>query len=403
MNSERSTKNNGEEADSFKKSIKLIDINNIKEDTINLFKRIKKTRYFVFVCILTIVLIIITITILSILPKTSIIGIKVYSQAVNFTIPNNNDGNKTISLSNTSSLWTSSIKINNFQPFKIVIDSFLPPIKNLTFKNPLIISPDLYNSHILISSLKPNISLQEIKCAPGANISFSCSEKNIFKIQIDDSKNILFLRYSLADSVTVLLQECKVLDILNNDLTEYFNKSITLKLHDYSKSINFKGENGAITATFKDSELLNKSNTLIYKQKISNLNFFKKMSQKGRIHKKSLIDSISIIRSFPFDDSKFKFTESNEIELECKPNRFYINSLKKNDKNFEIYAQGKFNSFKIVRGIREAEMIPAYISFIIQNPIFSLLIAWIAWIVSTILPLIYRRSIIMLKEKNEIE
>ncbi|MGH7453466.1 MAG: hypothetical protein ACRENG_19105, partial [bacterium] len=112
----------------------------------------------------------------------------------------------------------------------------------------------------------------------------------------------------------------------------------------------------------------------------------------------STIDSIWVSRNFPLDSVSFKSRDPGDLELAAEPNRFVLYDLSETAGGFKARAQGRLRSLTVGRGELKSELVPKYLSLVTQNPTVSLLITWVGWVVTVLIPLILKFKT---KPKNE--
>ncbi|MFQ5823327.1 MAG: CHAT domain-containing protein [bacterium] len=332
---------------------------------------------------------VITFFILSVLPKSTVIEMDVFAKRISFSLPPEITRGEEVPLL-YSGLWTKSISIEKFHPIELTIDSLFAPIESSGFQNPLIITPDPLNGRVTFNSKSADISLQEIICDSASIVSFHLDDEDLF-IEIQESSNDPYLSMSFGDYTNIAVQACTVRDGANNDFTQLFRNPVTVRLHDFSRSLNLQGEKGnLITIIAKAKAETEEPTQFILEERVSNLDFSKNIFQNFKTIRQSTVDSIFVKRNFPLDNPVFLSSGAGELEVIADPNKFIIFDLSQTDNLLKLTAQGRLKSLKIGRGALMSEMVPGYLSLITRHPITLVLITWIGWLLIVLRPFVLR-------------
>ncbi len=339
---------------------------------------------------------VLTFLILSVLPKSTAIEIEVFAKRVSFDLPPTIPQGEEVSLLH-SGIWSKRVDVERFRPFELTFDNLLTPAGNRLFQNSLTFTPKPLNSRVTFISHSSDISLQDVICDSASRISIEQEEGNVV-LEVNESSSAPYQKLSFGEHLTISIQECTVTDSSNSDFTALFSDAVTLRLNDFSRSLNLYGDYGNLYASIQVTESESAEPTqFILEELVNNLEFAKTIDIEKNIHQ-STIDSIFIKRSFPFDHIARRSEVPGDLEVKAEPNRFIIYELLRNTHSLKVTAQGRPKSFRIGRGELMPEMVPSYLSLITQHPLTSLLITWLGWLLAILSPLI-PKTIKKIKEK----
>ncbi len=335
----------------------------------------------VFYSIATLVFVLISFLILSVIPKSTVIDMNIFSRTVQFTIPPEIRNIQRVSLLH-SSIWAKSVKIENFRPITLSIDSFYPQTDGRNFINPLKISPKPLNGRVTFYSSKSDISVQEVFCYSASKVSLR-RQPGTISFEIKGSTHAPVQKLSFNETVGISVQECTVTDAAQNDFTAIFRDSVMIKLQVISNSLNVLGEQGELDINIETAQLENATPVLFMtRQIVRDLDFSKRSYESGKLYKESTIDSITTKRNFPLEDFHFNSEKDGSLALASKPSIFEIGKLTEFGTSLRIQAHGRFKSFKIGQGAVMRELVPEYLSFITENPKSSVFFTSIMWMVT---------------------
>jgi hypothetical protein len=325
------------------------------------------------------------------------IEIDVFAQKVSFSLPPEINAGEEVPVL-YSALWTSLISIEDFQPIELTIDSLFVLNKNQGFNNSLKISPDpSENGRVTFCSPLSALSIQEVISDSGSTISLQRDGESLY-FEIEKSSQNPSQRLSFGEYVQLSVEGCTVIDGAGRNLNDIFSNSVRLKLHRVSRSLIIRGDNGQIYTTIaRDQSGSSDRAQFIMEQRIQNLDFTKEVYQPAKIFKRSTIDSIFVKRNFPLDSLSFKSHDPGDLELAPEPNQFIIYNLSEFENALRVRAQGRFTSMKIGQGVMRRELVPTYFSLIAKHPTTSLVITWLGWVLTVLVPLIMN---VMAKRKN---
>lgn len=275
-----------------------------------------------------------------------------------------------------------SVKIENFRPITLSIDSFYPQTDGRNFINPLKISPKPLNGRVTFYSSKSDISVQEVFCYSASKVSLR-RQPGTISFEIKGSTHAPVQKLSFNEIVGISVQECTVTDAAQNDFTAIFRDSVMIKLQVISNSLNVLGEQGELDINIETAQLENATPVLFMtRQIVRDLDFSKRSYQSGKLYKESTIDSITTKRNFPLEDFHFNSEKDGSLALASKPSIFEIGKLTEFGTSLRVHAHGKFKSFKIGQGAVMRELVPEYLSFITENPKSSVFFTSIMWMVT---------------------
>lgn len=330
----------------------------------------------------------ITFLILAVLPKSTVIEIDVFAKKLGFATPTENSEEKVALLH--AGLLTSGLSLEKCQPIKLTLLALTAAGGNRPFDNPVTIAPDPFNGRITFLSAAANISLQEVVAAAGSHVSLQHHHES-FNLAVQQSPETLYLKLSFGEDVKILLQACTVVDGAGRDLTLLFGDTVAAKIHEVGRSPRVRGHNGELEISIKrEANKTGERAQFLLEQPMESLDFFKNVFQGNKVLLQSTIDSIFVSRNFPLDSVIFKSRDPGDLELTAEPNRFVIYDLSETVHGFEVRAQGRLRSLTIGRGELKMELVPKYLSLITQNRTVSLLITWMAWVITVLIPLILK-------------
>ena len=349
-------------------------------------KKAQKRSFAVLFILASLIFGLICFMILAVAPKSSVIALDVYAKRISFSLfPESSDEEIPLLY---SGIWTNSISIESFQPIKLDIDEQTTSINN--FKNPITITPKSPEGRVIFSSSHPDISLQEIIADSGSNIMLHLDDENLI-FEIRNSSTILYQAMSVGEHLDIFVQDCIVTDALANDLTQKFNSSIEVKLLDISRYIKVPGNNNNLISIVKKPEFeADEVTQFVIEEIVCDVEFTKDIHQNFKMIKQSTIDSIFITRNFPLINLAFRSKGIGDLQIEAEPNRFLIYDLSRIDNSLRVSAQGRLKSIKVGQGALMSEMVPGYLAFITQHPVFSVFITFLAWFLTIISPIIFK-------------
>jgi hypothetical protein len=350
--------------------------------------KISKPSFTILFAIATIIFGLIAFIILSVIPKSTVIGIDVYAKRVSFSLLAESSGEEVPLL--YSGIWTNSISVENFQTISLNLDAEFMKSQNYTLHNPITIMPNSINGRVTFQSSAPDMSLQEVISDSGSIVSLQLNDENIV-FEIQKSTTNPFELLSLGEYVTIFAQECTVTDELKHDLTQQFFIATPAKLQDISRSIHIQGQNGALVTIIDDTtEASEEPMQFILEELVENLKFTKAIHQNFRTIEQSTIDSVVITRNFPLNDMTFKSKGTGDLQIETAPNRFLIYDFSRIDNSLRVKARGRLKNFKVGQGSLMREMVPGYLAFITHHPTTSLLITVVGWLITILGPIILK-------------
>jgi hypothetical protein len=331
--------------------------------------------------LLTVFFAAITFLILAVLPKSTVLEANVFAKKLSFSLPAENGEEKVALLH--SGLLTNAVSIEKCQPIELT----LLALASRSVANPVTITPNPAGGKISFVSSSNNISLQEVMAAAGSYVRLQHHGES-FMLAIQQSPATLYLTLSFDEEVGILLEACSVADGAGRDLTPLFGDTVRAKIHDVARSPRVKGRRGEIEISMKRKT--GEAAQFLLEQPVENVDFFKNVFQGNKVIPQSAIDSIFVSRNFPLDSAGFKSRDAGDLELAAEPNRFTIYDLSETASGFKTRAQGRFRSLKVGRGELRSELVPKYLSLITQNPTVSLLVTWLGWVVTVLIPLILK-------------
>jgi len=328
----------------------------------------------------------VTFVILAVLPKSAVMEINVFAQGLSFSLPAAS-GEENVSLL-YSGLWTESLSLEKFMPIKLNVASLATANTKPPFASPITFTPEPLNGRITFLSEAEHISLQELICADSSQVSLQHRDGNLH-LTIQQSPETPYARLSFEEEVGVLVQACGVVDASGRDLGQLFNDTVRVQLHDIYRSLRVQGQNGALKINARRETNADTVQFLV-QQPVVDLDFTKQLFQGTRTIPQPTIDSIVVSRNFPLTNFISASPTAGELELTPKPNRFLINDLLAIAHGFEVRAQGRFTSMTIGRGNLKEDLVPGYLSFITENQTASLLMTWLGWVVTVVVPLVFQ-------------
>jgi len=328
----------------------------------------------------------ITFVILAVFPKSTVMEIDVFAQGLSFSLPAEN-GEEYVSLL-YSGLWTESLSLENFQPVKWNVASLATANTKPPFASPITFTPEPLNGRITFLSEAAHISLQELVCADSSRMSLQHRDRNLH-LTIQQSPEAPYARLSFEEEVDVLVQACRVMDVSGRDLSQLFNDTVRVKLHDIYRSLRVQGQNGKLKINARRETNADTVQFLV-QQPVFDLDFTKQLFQGTRTIPQPTIDSIAVSRNFPLTNFVQKSPMGSNIELTPEPNRFLIYDLLAIAHGFKVRAQGRFTSMTIGRGDLQEDLVPGYLSFITEHQTASLMMTWLGWVLTVLIPLILK-------------
>jgi hypothetical protein len=329
----------------------------------------------------------ITFAVLSAVPKSTMIELEVFARRVSFSLPPEIGNGEEIPLL-YSALWASAISLKNFQPIELRLDSLETMAAGAAFNNPLTISAEPGEGRMTFLSTVSAFSLQDAVCDSGSKISFVREGKSLY-LEVKTSSQAPRQTLSFGAHVEVSVQACKVVDGAQRELTPMFSRPVKMKLHDLSRALTVAGENGELQTSIKEAPAEGEDGALfIPRQLVQALAFSKNVYHYGEMIGVSTIDSISVKRNFPLPSAAFASRDFGDLEVAPEPNRFMIYDLSESGEGLKVRAQGRLRSLQIGRGALRSELVPKYFAVITENPMTSVMITSLGWIMTVIVPLI---------------
>ncbi len=333
-----------------------------------------------------------TFVLLNVIPKSTIIDLEIFAQSANFSLPAH-ESEETVPLLQ-SGLWAQEVSIENFQPLQMTLNA-LGGSNASAISNPISIRTASRNGKVTFMAAVENLSVQELTCAVGGKVNLRRRPGNL-QIDIQQSSPAPQLILSVAGDLDLWIQDCTVTDGAGHDLTPLFADTVRVELHELSRSLQVAGQNGKLLLNANSNS--KEETQFLVEQLVENLAFSKNIYRGADILPQSTIDSISISRNVPLDNLSFKSRNAGDLELAAEPNRFAIYNLSEIGNGFKLRAQGRLQSLTIGRDAAQQELVPGFLSFITQNPTTSVLITWLGWVATVVVPLlIHFRN----KNKNE--
>lgn len=352
------------------------------------YQKIYKPSFAILFAVASLIFGLIAFIILSVIPKSTVIGIDVYARHVSCSLLAESSGAEVPLL--YSGIWTHSISVENFQPISLNLDAEFMKSQNYTFQNPITITPNSINGRVTFRSSAPNLSLQDVLSDSGSIVSMQLNDEE-FIIEIQKSKSDPSQVLSLGEQVDITVQQCYVTDDLKHDLTRQFNLAIPVRLQDISRSVQIQGQNGNLLSIIEDTSMTSKEPTqFIREEMVENLKFTKAIYQNFRAIEQSTVDSLVVTRNFPLDNMTFKSKGTGDLQIEAAPNRFLIYELSRVGNSLRVNAQGRLKSLKVGQGALMSEMVPGYLAFITHHPTTSILITILGWLITIFGPIILK-------------
>lgn len=333
----------------------------------------------------TIIFLTLIILIILILPKYSVIELDVFAKQVNFSLLSQAGDDEEIPLIH-SGLWTGRLHLENFDQFEINISSIISPMAEFSIQNPIRICPNSSTSRINFSGMGEDVSVQELFSYSPEKLTYKI-EDGCLSIRIQDNRTNLFQTIGLNEKTIIEVQDCSVYDNKNLDLTSFFNQPVILKLHPLSRSLILSGVKKKLGLTLEN---VTEDYLFIFNQQVQDVDFNKQVLQHTNSDRLPTIDSIFVKRKLPYDKITFKNRGLSSLDLEARPNKFLLFELSKQGDFIKFSAQGKFRFLKIGRGMLKQDMVPYFISLIINHPALSILISFLGWLIPIIVPIIFK-------------
>jgi hypothetical protein len=308
---------------------------------------------------------------LNVIPKSTIVDLEIFSQSASFSLPAA-EHEEAVPLLH-SGVWARAVRIESFQPLQMTLIT-LGGANGSMPSNPISITPLSVNSRVTFVAPAENLSMQEIACANGS------------EIDIHQSSPAPRLVLSLIETLGLCLQDCRVADGAGHDLTPLFADTVSVELHELSRSLQVAGQNGKLLLSATSDSM--EETQFLVEQLVENLTFSKSILKGVDILPQSTIDSVSVSRNLPLANLSFKSRDAGDLELTAKPNRFAIYNLSAPRHGFKLRAQGRLRRLTIGRGAAQQELVPGFLAFITHNPMTSVFITWLGWVATVAVPLI---------------
>ena len=234
-------------------------------------------------------------------------------------------------------------------------------------------------------------------CGSGSTVSVERDEDNLH-FEIQGSAQPPYQSLSFGEYVSVAVQECSVIDGEQRDLSQLFSAPTKLKLHNVSRALAIAGAGGELHSTVKRAPLdADGQAQFILEQLAENVDFTTARYRRTGTSKRSSVDSIHVRGKFPIENRSFVSRAPGDLEVTPEPNRFVIYDLSESGNGLRLRAQGKLNSLKVGQEEVYEELVPGYITLITKHPTVTLLITWLGWLVTVLVPFVVNY---FLKRKN---
>ncbi len=341
---------------------------------------------------------VITFFILAEIPKSTIIETEVFARRVSFAFTPEVVSGQEISLLR-SGFWAQKAILENFQAFELRVDSLRAPQTSFAWANPVTISPQLRNGRVSFYSPLSDLSLQDVVCDSGSNVSIGREEASL-SFQIRQSSQPPQLSLSLGENVRMTTQGCRVMDGAGRDLTPFFENEVIARLPALSRALNVQGRDGALGATVDSVESEEGERIeFLLSQRVQNLHFMRDEYVLGGKVAHSTIDSITIKKNQLLAVANFKSQELGDLEITAEPNRFVLDELSEDGKFLKARALGRLKSLQIGRGVKD-ELVPKYLSLIAHHPAVSVTMTWVGWFLTVVLPVLLKAKF---GRKNDVD
>lgn len=338
----------------------------------------------VFFVLMTLVFAGFTVAILTIIPRSTAVELEATTGRLSFSLPEGNDAAGHSLL--YSSLWTDTLSIAEFQQIELNVISFENENPRRAFKNPLRFSPASRNARIVFHSNKPDISVQELFCSSGSRLTFQKSDK-VLSLEIQDSSRPAYATLSFGELLSLSLQACHILDANGENLDQYFNRPIQVRLHELSRSLSVVGREEGLSLDLAMNHAAADSLQMLFRQTISSVDFFKTIILPGNTVRQSTIDHLVVQRNFPLESQEFKSRSAGDLEVRSEPDDFILYDLFLTGAGLRARLGANLSSLKVSQGAISAELVPGFLSFITKNPTTSIIITWLGWILTIFIPL----------------
>lgn len=348
-------------------------------------KPVTKRHAFIYI-LLTLLFGALTFVILS-ARKSTLMALEVFAGRISFELPPAVPRGEEVPLLQ-SALWANAAVVQNSQPVQLRLDSLDLLGAGAGFKNPLRIIPEPGEGKITFRAIDTELSLQEAVCDSGSQIGF---ERRGDRLNIEVKKSCAppYQKFSFDARLEISVQDCRVVDAAGRDLTSRFGWPVRVKLHDMSRALTIAGVNGALQSSLiKSLPAGAEQMQFVVQRHVRNLAFAQTVYQNGEFTEVSTVDSLAVKSGFPVTDAAFSSRRDGKPDIVPEPNHFLIDELLETAAGLQVRAQGRLRSLKIVRGLERRELVPKYLNAITENPTTSVLITWMGWIITVVVPLV---------------
>ncbi|HEX9653919.1 MAG TPA: hypothetical protein VGA99_09415 [bacterium] len=326
----------------------------------------------------------VTFAILTVVPKSTVVELDVHAQRVSFFLPEAADTGALSLL--YSSLWTDMLNIEKFDSISLHITSFENGKQPRRFENPLSISPISQNARLTLRSNNRDISVQELFCSPGSQVTFQKNGEELY-FEIRSGQGPPYETLSLGHSVTISVRACRVTDARGRNLHELFSAPQRVGLHELSRSLSIIGQDKGLSNSIAKSAGDEESVQLLFRQSISSVDFSRTLISQANSIQQSTLDRLSVQRNFPLDSLEFTARNVGDLEIRPEPNQFIMYDLSATSTQLRTRLGAKLTSLKVSQGAITTELVPGFLSFMTKNPTTAIVITWLGWILTIFIPL----------------
>ena len=322
----------------------------------------------------------------TILTDYRIVKVDVFAKKTAFSISPENIPDEH-SLLNTG-MWTKKLIVENFQPIELYIDSVISSNHIGQINNPVTISPNQRNNKIIFTSDLDDMTVQDITCESRADVAVSVAGNDVI-FEITNATDGPKQSITLTNHLDIFVQGCSVIDSKANNLTHLFQQTISVKLNKLSTAFDLFGRDGQLRISI-EKDTLTKNIDFMVGLYIEDVDFLETDYETPR--KISTIDSVSVVRKFPFEAVVHKSKNEGDLQVMTE-HEFQMFELSLRNNLIRFRGEGRLSSFKVGGEELGPKLIPGLVQWITGHPVMSMIISIVGWLGSIIIPILVKEKL----------